>query len=407
MGLQILLLGFALIGLMSSTSFLVLVAASAMRYRRSRPSEPDNGGGAWPRVSLLKPLCGLEPGLESNLKSFFQQDYPAFEIVFGTRDASDPALDAVRSLQKQFPQIPVQIVFSGVPQRPNAKVCSLEKMYAAAASDYIVISDSDVHVAANYVRQVIAPLREERVGLVTCLYRGVPSGGVWALLEALGMSVEMTSGVIVANMLEGMRFALGPTMATRRDVVDAIGGFSILADYCADDYILGERIHRLGKAVVLSHHVIDHIVVSRAFRPSILHQVRWMKSTRFSRRMGHIGNGLTFAVPFGLIGLLWGLTTDHVAVGLALLAASILNRALLALISGGMVVQDRVSVGYCWLYPVRDLMGFAFWCASFFGSTIVWRDQRYRLQSGGRMVKDGGSAQKKSASGTVAVDDLA
>jgi ceramide glucosyltransferase len=400
-----LLLAFALLGLLSSTSFLVLVSASAIRYKRLRA--PEESRPVWPRVSLLKPLCGLEPGLETNLKSFFQQDYPVFEIVFGTRDASDPALDTVRSLQKQFPQVPVQIVFSGAPQRPNAKVCSLEKMYAAATSDYLVISDSDVHVQANYTREVIGPLLDRKVGLVTCLYRGVPTGGLWSLLEALGMSVEMTSGVIVANMLEGMRFALGPTMATRRDVVDAIGGFSILADYCADDYILGEKIHSLGEAVILSHHVIDHIVVSRAFRPSILHQVRWMKSTRFSRRMGHIGNGLTFAVPFGLIGLLWGLVANHQAIGFALLFASVLNRVLLALISGWYVVADKLSLRYCWLYPVRDLMGFGFWCASFFGSTIVWRDQRYRLKSGGRMVKDGASAKTKSASGAVAVDDLA
>jgi len=398
-------LAIAVLGLLSSTSYLVLVAASAARYRRSRVSEDSRP--VWPKVSLLKPLCGLEPELEANLSSFFQQDYPAFEIVFGARDASDPALDTVRSLQKRFPQVPVQIVFSGVPQRPNAKVCSLEKMYAAATSDYIVISDSDVQVQRSYTREVIGPLLDCGVGLVTCLYRGVPSGGLWSLLEALGMSVEMTSGVIVANMLEGMRFALGPTMATRRDVVDAIGGFSILADYCADDYILGEKIHSLGKRVVLSHHVIDHIVISRAFRPSMLHQVRWMKSTRFSRRMGHIGNGLTFAVPFGLIGLLWGVINSHPAIGVALLFASLLNRMLLAVISGWYVVQDRLSFRYCWLYPVRDLMGFGFWCASFFGSTIVWRDQRYRLKTGGRMVKEGPPAKKKSASGTVAVDDLA
>jgi ceramide glucosyltransferase len=399
------LLAIASVGLFSSTVFLALVAIAAVRYERERqPLSPRVH--PWPRVSLLKPLCGLEPNLEANLESFFRQDYPAFEIVFGTRDASDPALNTVRSLQKLYPEVPVQIVHSGIPKWPSAKICSLEKMYAVAFSDYVVISDSDVHVEPRYLREVVRPLLNPTVGLVTCLYRGVPSGGPWSLLEALGMSVEMTSGVIVANMMEGMRFALGPTMATRREVLDASGGFATLADYCADDYVLGEKVHGLGKKVILSHHVIDHIVVNRALRLSMLHQVRWMKSTRFSRRWGHIGSGLTFAIPYGLIGLLWGLFTHHVALGVTFLAASILNRIVLALISGRMVVRDKLSLRYCWLYPVRDFMGFGFWCASFFGSTIVWRGQRYRLISGGRMIKDGASAEPAS-SGTVAVDDLA
>jgi ceramide glucosyltransferase len=280
-------------------------------------------------------------------------------------------------------------------------------MYESATSDYIIISDSDVAVAPNYIHEVVGPLLKQEVGLVTCVYRGVPSGGLWSLLEALGMSVEMTSGVIVANMLEGMKFALGPTMASRRDVIDDMGGISKLADYCADDYVFGERVHRLGKRVVLSHHVIDHIVVSRKLKASILHQLRWMKSTRLSRRAGHIGSGLTFAVPFGVVGLDWGIITHHIALGMMLLAASLLNRALLALIAGGLVVRDMRSVRYSWLYPLRDLTGFALWCASFFGHTIEWRGQRYRLASGGRMVNDANSSAGSSASGAVAVDDLA
>lgn len=399
-------LAIAILGLISSTVFLALVAVASLRHRRERQPIPSRVD-AWPRASLLKPLCGLEPNLESNLESFFQQDYPAFEIVFGTRDAADPALNIVRQLQKRYPAVPVQIVFSGTPQWPSAKICSLEKMYGVADSDYVVISDSDVHVESHYVREVIRPLLNPAVGLVTCLYRGVPSGGPWALLEALGMSVEMTSGVVVAKMMEGMRFALGPTMATRREVLDAIGGFATLADYCADDYVLGEKVYGLGRTVVLSDYVIDHIVVSRTFRPSMLHQVRWMKSTRFSRRWGHIGTGLTFAIPFGLVGLIWGVATHHSKLGFGLLGFSILNRMALALIAGGMVVRDKLSLRYCWLYPVRDLTGFGLWCASFFGSTIVWRGQRYRLVAGGRMIKEGPPVKPASPSGPVAVDDLA
>jgi ceramide glucosyltransferase len=278
-------------------------------------------------------------------------------------------------------------------------------MYENAAHDYIVISDSDVQVAPSYLRDVISPLLDRQNGLVTCMYRGVPTGGLWSRLEALGMSVEMTAGVIVANLLEGMKFALGPTMATRRDVIDAIGGFEILADYCADDYVLGNRIADSGRTVVLSSHAVDHIVLNRSFKDSIVHQVRWMKSSRFSRPKGHVGTALTFAMPFGLTGLVAGIFAAMPVVGVGVLAFAVLNRIALALVAGWGVVEDRRSLRQCWLYPIRDLMGFCFWAASFIGTTIVWRGERYRLAAEGKMFRVPATAQP--ASRPVAVDDAA
>src|SRR5262249_14551021 len=155
------------------------------------------------------------------LESFFRQDYPEFELIFGVRQDSDPALEIVRSLQRKYPHVKVQVISSGEPAYPNAKVFVMERMLAAAVGSYLVITDSDVCVKPDCVRRVVAPLLDPDVGVVTCLYRGVPAGGLWSKLEAMGMSVEMPSGVLVADMLEGMRFALGPTMATRKDVVDA------------------------------------------------------------------------------------------------------------------------------------------------------------------------------------------
>ena len=309
-------------GLACCTVFLILVILAARRFRR-RQENGSTGIGDLQPVSLLKPLCGMEPDLELHLESFFTQSYPAFEIVFGTRNAQDPALAVVRTLQERYPQVPVKFAFSGEPHRANAKVCSLEKMVAAASFDYLVISDSDVRVSPDYVRQVVRPLADQRVGLVTCLYRGAPTVGLWSRLEALGMSVEMTSGVIVAEMLEGMRFALGPTMALRREVLQAVGGIGQLASYCSDDYVLGKKIFESGRLVVLSSHVIDHVALSRSLKGSIIHQVRWMKSTRFSRPKGHVGTGLTFAIPFGLLGLYAGHASRHEILGLSLLALAV------------------------------------------------------------------------------------
>jgi ceramide glucosyltransferase len=399
-----LLLLCAVVGLLSCTAFLILLAAAVLRFAR-RPL-PAAFAGPWPSVSLLKPLHGLEPALEANLESFFHQDYPRFEIIFGCRQEGDLALDSVQAVRRRYPHVPVKIVVCGEPDRPNAKVCSLEKMAAVAGSNYLVISDSDVRVTPQYLREVTRPLLQPEIGMVSCLYRGVPSRSLWSRLEALGMSVEMTAGVVVADMLEGLKFALGPTMAIRRDVLEEIGGFHPLADYCADDFVLGQRVFEAGKQVVLSHYVVDHVAVHQHCVASLQHQVRWMKSTRFSRPKGHIGTGLTFAMPFGLLGLLAGVVMGDPLLGLALFLYAALNRMMEAMLAGWGVVRDPLAQRYCWLYPVRDLLGFCLWCASFFNTSIVWRGERYQLREGGKMVRQAGAEEVAAASETVAVDEL-
>ena len=197
---------------------------------------------------------------------------------------------------------------TGEPPYINAKVASMELMEKSAAHDILVISDSDVRVTPDYLRAVALPFADEKVGGMCCLYRGIAAGGgLWARLEAVGMSVEMTAGVLVARMMEGMQFVLGPTMAFRRDVIRRMGGFKVTADYCADDFVLGNETFKLGQTVVLSHHAIDHIVINLSLMSSLKHQVRWMKSTRFSRPKGHFGTALTFSMPFGLLGTCCGL----------------------------------------------------------------------------------------------------
>lgn len=379
-----LLLYLAAAGLLACSGFLCLVVVAGVRFLRRR--ECARGHECPPPVTLLKPLCGSEPNLEANIESFFRQQYPEFEIIFGARHLSDPALDIVHSMCRKYPTVPVRIVTTGEPDRPNAKVCSLRSMYAVARHDYLVISDSDVQVRPDYLREVVAPLLDREVGLVTCLYRGVPGDGFWSGLEALGMSVEMTSGVLVADLLEGMKFALGPTMAIRRDVLERVGGFGALADYCADDFVLGEQVHRSGSKVLLSKHVIDHIVINRSLRDSIAHQIRWMRSTRFSRPAGHVGILLTYAMPFGILGLIAGFHLHHAVLGAWLFLAAYLNRVVMAIVSGWKVVGDRRSLLSCWLYPLRDLTGFAVWLSSFSGRQIVWRGENYLLERGGRMV---------------------
>ncbi|PSH05311.1 MAG: glycosyl transferase [Acidobacteria bacterium] len=402
------LLYLAVTGIITSTGYLVILLAASARFRRRNRQTPLSSTDSLPPATMMKPLCGMEPKLEENLETFFLQDYPEFEILFGTRDASDPALDVVRRLCARYPHVRVKTVFSGQPDKPNAKVCTLREMFAQAAHEYVVISDSDVGVSADYLRRVVAPLLNDNNGLVMCLYRGVPTGGFWAELEALGMSVEMTGGVVAASTLGEVDFALGPTMATRREVVNSIGGIGVLADYCADDYVLGNLVAKSGRKVVISENVIDHYVVNRSFKSSMLHQTRWMLSTRFSIPMGHASSVLTFAVPFGLLAAIAGTFSGNGKLGMALLAWTLINRMIMSICVGWGVVRDKRSLTFCWLYPLRDLMGFGFWLASYAGDTVVWRGEKYKLVHGGRMIRQDAALDKKPVAESVAVgvDDL-
>ena len=373
----------AFAGLAGSAIYLLMVLVAVRRFRGRRP--PGVHSQRFPGVTLLKPVHGDEPRLEQNLESFFQQDYPEFEIIFGARYSNDPALAIVERLRKRYPQVSVKVVLSGDPDLPSAKICSLIKMVDQSRYDLLVISDSDVCVGREYIAEVTRPLHDPKIGLVTCLYRGVPTGAFWSRLEAMGMSVEMTSGVLVADMLEGMKFALGPTMATRRDALEKLGGVGVLGDYHSDDFVLGKLVHAAGYLVVISHYLVDHMVLNHTMMRSLEHQARWLRSARFARQWGHIGTGITFAVPFGILALLAGFASGRPGLGAALLGLAVLNRVIQSIAVGWLVVRDRDCLRFCWLYPVRDLEGFLLWISSFTGNTILWRGERYRLLSGGRI----------------------
>jgi ceramide glucosyltransferase len=383
------ILALAVFGLVTSSVFTGMVLAAApqfLRERREAYFALEHEPRFTPRLSLLKPLHGAEPGLAEHLATFFQQDYPTYEIIFCARSSKDAGLAIARQVAERHPEIPVQFLSGGNPDYINAKVASLELMDDFARHEIYVISDSDVRVTPDYLRSVALPFADPRVGGITCAYRGVAAeGGLWARLEAVGMSVEMTAGVLAARSLEGMQFALGPTMAFRRETIRRMGGFRVTADFCSDDFILGNETFKLGETVVLSHHAIDHVVINSSFWQSMLHQARWMKSTRFSRPKGHFGTALTFSMPFGVLGFAAALALHHVGMGIGLLAWAVLSRLLLSVVVGNWVVRDRSWFNLLVLYPIRDLMGFFFWAASYTSSKIHWRGRRFQLLPGGRM----------------------
>jgi len=376
------LLGVALVGTLTSTIFLGLTVAGFFKFlseaRAARKALLDIKH--FPPVSVLKPVHGMEAQLKANIESFFGQDYPNYEILFAADEADDAALEVVKEVSAKHPQVPCRILITGKPPWPNPPAFCFSRMMQVAANEILVTSDSDVEVARNYLKEVVAPLLDPNVGMVTCVYRGKNAAGFWSGLTAIGMSVEMTAGVLVANLFEGIKFGLGPTIAVKKEAVRRIGGYEVLGVYFANDFMIGHLIDKAGYRVVLSHHIIDHVVNQKNFQKMWDNQIRWAKSTRYSRPKGHLGSGLIFALPFGALGLLAATLMGRPLLGLILFGAAVLNRAVESWLVGWGVVRDPVALKQFWRYPIRDLLGFIVWAASYTAAGAVWRDSRYELQ---------------------------
>ncbi len=381
----------ALAGTVTSSIYCVMVLAAAARFGLRKRRDEAEPADFLPPVSLLKPLHGVEPGMERNFETFFEQQYPApFELLFCARHESDPGLQLARRVGARYPQVPARYVTCGepMPKFHNAKVYSLAKLNAEAEYDLFLTSDADVRVAPNYLLRMIQNLKDAKSGLASCIYLGTAYGGRAASfasrLDAVGKSVEMSSGVLVADMLEGTKFALGATMAVRRKSFEDVGGFDHLGQFYADDFELGNRLAKQGTGVKMATHIIQLMVQDTPFWLSFRNQLRWMQSTRRSRPWGHLGSGLTFAMPFGLLGLVWGLAVGHPVAGLLWLLGMAVNRWLQAGAILG-VMRDPDWGFNVAIYPLRDLLGSVLWAGSYAGERFYYRGTVYKLKAGGRV----------------------
>lgn len=349
---------------------LVLIAVRSFLRQAIPPAPAD-----LPGISILKPLHGLDLGLEDNLRTFFTQDYPDYEILFAARDSNDPALEVVAKLSREYPDIVARIIVTGQPPYANAKVWSLDHMTRAAAHELLVMSDSDIRVGAALLRTIAAEFRDPRVGIATCPYRAVAGPSRWSRLEAAGMNTEFWAGVFVARLLDGVKFSVGPTIAARRSAIAAAGGWDRVKDYLAEDFVLGAFAAEKGIGVILSRYVVEHHIGSQDLRHNFTHRLRWARSTRRSRPAGYIGQLFTNPLPVALILLAlqerWW----------PLFAVACAARAAVAWAVSRRVLAAPVA----WLLlPAQDILSFLFWIAGFFGNRIQWRGRTYRLLRGGR-----------------------
>ena len=292
-------MAFALLALLIGSWVYMVMIVVAAREAGLRPGASLHAGP--PGLSILKPLAGLDEGLEANLRTFFTQDYPNFEILFAVRTPQDPAVPIVNRLQAEFSHVHCQLIFTGQPPYPNAKVYSLDKMMAAAAHDILVMSDSDIRVDRTMLSRVAAEFTADpKLGVATCPYRAIAGASIWSQLEAVGMNTEFFGGVLVARMLEGMRFAVGPTIVARKQALHAIGGFDRLKDYLAEDFVMGQFAAGAGWGVILSSYVVEHRIGSETWAKNAAHRIRWARSTRRSRPAGYVGQLFTNPTPIAL-----------------------------------------------------------------------------------------------------------
>ncbi|HZQ71067.1 MAG TPA: bacteriohopanetetrol glucosamine biosynthesis glycosyltransferase HpnI [Terriglobales bacterium] len=371
------LIVLAVLGALSSIAYYCLCLWGAQAFLRERRQLPQQVDPSAPPVSILKPLKGTDPEMYESFRSHCLQDYPAYEIIFGVSDGDDPAVALVEKLKAEFPRHSIQMVVCTERLGTNIKVSNLAQMLAYARNEFLVINDSDIRVAPNYLKTVVSPLIAG-AGMVTCLYRGIAAPTLGSRLESVGISTDFIAGVLAAKKLEGIHFGLGSTLAFQRRDLDAIGGFEVLVDFLADDYELGKRIAKAGRTVQLSAGVVETFLPPYTFGDFVRHQLRWARSTRDSRRWGYVGLALTFGIPWALAALL----LSRSAWALLLLAITVCMRLVVAFVVGSQVVGDRQLRRTIWLVPLRDLVALFVWIVSFTGHTVAWRGDSFLLKDG-------------------------
>ncbi|MDE2088726.1 MAG: bacteriohopanetetrol glucosamine biosynthesis glycosyltransferase HpnI [Gammaproteobacteria bacterium] len=371
-----------ILSLLILPSLLYEGAAIAALYRWRRRAQPR--AVATPAVTLLKPVHGLEPELYENLRSFCVQDYPAFQIVFGVQEAGDPAMAVVHRLQAEFPERDLRLVINARNIGANRKVSNLHNMLADARHETLVISDADVRVGPDYLRAVVGPLTDPAVGVVTCLYRGVPLRGLGSRLLAQHVNEGFLPSVLVAQWLGPTVFCAGATLALRRQTLDAAGGFLALADRLADDYWLAAHVRARGLRTVLSPYLVDTVVEEESLASFYRHALRWSRTIRSVQPVGHAFSFLTYPLPLALLGTLIGGGAGLIILGLALALRLVLHYVTKLTLGSTTQKGEYAFLG-------SDLFGFLIWLHALFGRRIRWRQESFSIRPDGRMEKNDGA----------------
>jgi ceramide glucosyltransferase len=373
------IIGLASLAVAASYAVLTLVAALVWQIRRASTHLLR-----LPPVTVLKPLCGAEPGLYEHLRSFCRQDYSEFQIVFGVRDLADPALSVVERLVAEFPSLPIDIVVNPQQHGSNCKTSNLINMLTQARHDVLAMADSDTFVGPDYLTTVTAPLLDHKVGLVTCLYQDMPTQGIWSRLGAMYINEWYMPAVLLARLFGYQGYVSGQTLCLRRDTLQAIGGLEAIANHLADDYRLGELVRGLGLRIVLS----TNVVKAQHHEPDLdsltRHELRWMRTIRVLRPRSFRMMFLTFSLPLAIFGIvLTAVESSLSTTAWVLFLTTVVARLALHILHR--LRGDRPLLSDFWLLPARDLLTCWVWCQSFFTSGVTWRGNEFDVDADGVM----------------------
>jgi ceramide glucosyltransferase len=366
--------------LLAVWTYLAATVFAAVRFARRRVVPPTEQ----PPVSVLKPLYGTEPGLYENLLSFVDQDYPALQIVFGVRGSDDGALPVARRVITERSGRDIALVVDSRVSGRNLKVANLVNMLPAARYDLLVFADADIWVGRDYLAAVTSPLRDPAVGLVTCLYKGVPTGGLWSRLGALHINYGFLPGALVGETIGAGGGVFGATIALKRAVLDRIGGLAIVRDELADDHRIGSAVRDAGLATTLSPYLVETSVSEKSLKCLWQHELRWARTVRLMAPVGFAGSIFTHAVA---IAALAAAICGFSLTSLGFLAMSCGLRGASALTIARVL---RLPIADLWLLPVRDVLSFAVFIGSFFGRSVSWADQLFRIEPNGIITERDG-----------------
>lgn len=370
------IVGFAAAVLASGYSLLALLAVCLGPRRQPRPT----AGATLAPVTLLKPLCGAETNLEQSLRSFVEQNHPAFQIVFGVQDDADPALAVARRIRDAYPDRDIEIVIDTREWGTNRKVSNLVNMMTVARHERIVLADSDICVRPDYLERVTAPLADPNVGLVTCLYRGRASAARWSRLAALFIDDWFMPSALIAHLFRVQDYAAGATLALRREDLEQIGGFAALAQHLADDHVLGQRIRALGLSIALSDVIVETMVDEPRLTDALRHEIRWMRTIRLVAPISYAFMFVSCTLPIALCGVI--LANAQIG-SLALLLVTVVSGIGLHGIQNRRA--GRGALNSLWLWPLREFLTLYDWFNGLFNRSIRWRGQAYRVGSNGSM----------------------
>jgi len=338
-----------------------------------------------PPVTIFKPVCGPGDEMRENLRSFCEQDYPEYQIIFGVHDENDPAMADIRKIIAEYPDRDITLVINQRLHGRNSKISNLVNMFPSAKHGILIIADDDMRVPGSYLNTVVAPLADHETGAVTCLYSGSPRGGVVSTLIAMFINEWFLPSVLVSQSLQNNRFCFGATMVVRRDVLAQIGGFNALANYLADDYMLGKLAAGHGHKIHLSHLVVENVVKETSFKSMFLHELRWARTMRTVQPLGYL---FTFLTDTLMIGFLAGITaylyTQQLLWPVIITGSIFWIRTLLHLRVQTML--NLRNAGSLWLIPVRDFLTFFVRLASFAGNRIEWKDKSFSVNNAGLMT---------------------